>query len=201
MNDPILAARKRAQSYWYRDGLAEIDLGVFCLLQAAIIPFQGSWIAALVYLVVLVGFVRIMRMARERITYPRSGYMAPSESMRKARAWAVAVIILVSIAYAVACWYRDVIGWDPHRWGHSLTAVAGLVTFAISAYLNMRHRMLRYLLVGFFSLILGVVVTFECSEKLGLLIWDAGVGCAWLCAGGFALRNFLQHTPLIEYQT
>lgn len=202
MPDPILAARIRSQSSWYfADGLTEIWLGIFILLQAALIPFHGSWFAALVYLVVLIGFVRIMRGVRERIRYPRSGYMEPGESMRKGRTWIVAVTILTILALALAGRYRDVIGWDPDRRGQSLPAVAGLLTLAISAYLSVRHGLLRCLLVGLFSLILGVAVAIECSRTLALEIWDAGNGCAWLCAGGFTLRNYLRNSPLIAYRT
>jgi hypothetical protein len=196
MPDPIVEARIRAQSFWYRDGLAEIWLGIFFLIEAGSIPFQGSWFATLIYIVVLVGFVRIMRRVRERITYPRSGYVMPGESVRKFRAWFVAVAIPAIIAVALAFRYRDAIGWDPNRWVQWLPVVVGLLTFAVSAYVSVRYRLPRYLLVGLFSFILGVAVSIECLPmKLATAIWLAGVGCAWLCAGGVALRHYLRTTP------
>jgi hypothetical protein len=201
MHDPIAQARIRARSFWYRDGLTEIWLGIFFLIEAGSIPFQGSWFAVLIYLVVLAGFVRIMRMVRERITYRRSGYMEPGESVRKYRIWFVAVTIPAIIALALAFRYRDVIGWDPNRWEKSLPVVVGLLTFAISVYANVRYRLPRYLLVGLFSLVLGVAVGIKCSPTLAIEIWLAGVGCAWLCAGGFTLRKYLRNTPPVAYRT
>jgi hypothetical protein len=201
MPDPIVQARIRARSLWYRDGLTEISLGIIFLIEAGSIPFQGSWFAGLIYLVVLAGFVRIMRMVRERITYRRSGYMAPGESVRKYRIWFVVVAIPAMIALALAFRYRDVIGWDPDRWEKWLPAVVGLLCFAVSAYTSVRYRLPRYLLVGVFSFILGAAVGIECSPTWAIEIWLAGAGCAWLCAGGFTLRNYLRNTPPVAYRT
>jgi hypothetical protein len=200
MPDPIVEARIRAQSFWYRDGLTEIWLGIFFLIEAGSIPFQGSWFATLIYLVVLAGFVRIMRTLRERITYPRSGYMEPGESVRKRRIWIVAVSIPAAVALALAFRYRDVIGWDPDRWVQWLPIVVGLLSFAVSAYVSVRYRLPRYLLVGLFSFILGVAVGIECSPTPAIEIWLSGVGCVWLCAGGVTLWHYLRNTS-VAYRT
>jgi hypothetical protein len=201
MADPMLEARIRAQRYWYRDGLTEMFLGIVMLLQAGLIPFQGSWFATPIYIIVLVGFVRIQRKIRERITYPRSGYAEPGESVRKLRIWIVAVSIPAVVALALAFRYGDAIGWDPDRWVQWLPVVAGLLSFAVSAYVSVRYRLPRYLVVGLFSFILGVAVSIEYPLRLATAIWLAGVGCAWLCAGGYTLRNYLRNTPQIAYRT
>jgi len=126
--------------------------------------------------------------------------MEPGESVRKYRAWFVAVTIPAIIALALAFRYRDVIGWDPDRWEKWLPAMVGLVCLAVSAYAVVRHGLLRYLLVGMFSFILGVTVAIECSPTPAIEIWLSGVGCAWLCAGGFTLRNYLRNTPPVAYR-
>jgi hypothetical protein len=199
MPDPIQEARIRAQSFWYRDGLAEIFLGIVGLLQVGwLVSMKLSWpaLGTLIYVLLLAAFARIMAKMREHITYRRSGYMEPGEAVQKFRIWSVAVTITAVIALALAFRYRDVIGWDPERWAYSLPGVAGLAICAVSAYVGVRYGLQRYLLVGLLSLVLGVAVTIECPARWATLIWGAGVGCAWLCSGGITLLKYLRTTPL-----
>jgi hypothetical protein len=104
MADPLLEARIRAHRYWYRDGLSEIPLGIVQLLMSGsgFIGTLGnrtsSWFVP-VYLIYTVLFValavfasRIMAAVRERITYPRSGYMRPRLSGWKRHALMLAAV-------------------------------------------------------------------------------------------------------------
>jgi hypothetical protein len=197
MPDPIVQARIRAGSFWYQDGLAELSLGTFSLLQVAwLLSMKSSWAAlgTLIYVLLLAAFVRMMAKMRERITYQRSGYIEPGEAVQKFRIWSAAMTISIFIALALAFRYRVVIGWDPQRWAYSLPGVTGLAIFAVSAYVGVRYGLQRYLLVGLLSLVLGVAVSIECPARWATLIWGAGVSCAWLCAGGFTFRNYLRNT-------
>jgi hypothetical protein len=213
MSDPILAARIRAQSYWYRDGLTDIFLGIVCILQSGWLLVmnpgnrQSAWFlpVTLMYLLLLAAFSmgarRIMAATRERITYPRSGYAEPGETVRRLRIWIVASTILAVVAAALAFRYAGVVGWDPDRWVQWTPAVAGLTNWAVSLYVSVRYGLLRYLLVGLLSIALGVAVSIEFPPRLATEIWLAGVGCAWLGSGGVTLWSYVRTKPLSADET
>jgi hypothetical protein len=125
----------------------------------------------------------------ERITYPRSGYVAPGGTMRRLCIWIVASTILAVVTAELAFRYASVVGWDSDRWVQWTPAVAGLTNWAVSVFVSVRYGLLRYLLVGF-------AVSIECPLRLATEIWLAGVGCAWLCSGGVTVWNFVRTTPL-----
>jgi hypothetical protein len=204
MAGPLLEARIRAQRYWYRDGLAEIPLGIVQLLMSgsgfigALGNRTSSWFVPvyLIYTVVFVAFAvfasRIMAAVRERITYPRSGYMRPRLSGWRRHGLMLAAVTgaLVALRYAGRAG-----GWDPDRWVQWLPAVGGLTTAAVGVYVTLRYGLPRFLVVGVLAIILGVVVSIEYPPRLAMAIWLAGVGCAWLCSGGATLWNYLRVAP------
>jgi uncharacterized membrane protein HdeD (DUF308 family) len=205
---PLFEARVRAQRHWYRDGLAEIPLGIVQLLMggANLIAALGNrtspWFVpvnltyAVLFVVLAVFAPRIMAAVRERITYPRSGYVDYGESVRKRRIWVGMVLaFLASVIGVPALRYAARAGWDPAHWLQWSPAVLGLTTGAVGVYVTMRYGLPRFLVVGVLAIILGVVVSIEYPPRLAMAIWLAGVGCAWLCSGGLTLRNYLRTAP------
>jgi hypothetical protein len=207
MPDPLVEARKRAQRFWYRDGLDEIRVGIIILLYCGftlvthVINSGSSWYmpVTLIYLLLLFALAacapRIMAAMRERITYPRSGYVDYGGSVRKRRIAVGALAILATVTAAPALRYVVASGWDFDHWMQRLPAVGGLTVGAVLMYVYVRYGLPRFLLMGLFSIILGVAVSIEYPIRLGIAIWLAGVGCAWLCSGGVTLWNYLRTTP------
>ena len=206
MPDAIFEARMRAQRYWYRDGLSEIPLGVLQLLLSGsnLIEALGnrtsSWYAPviLIYTVSFFGLAvfasRIMAAVRERITYPRSGYV--HESGRKRRSVVGMVLaLLVAVTCVLTLRYAGRAGLDPARLVQWTPAVLGLMTAAGGVYVTVRYGLPRFLVVGVLAIILGVVVSIEYPYRLAMAIWLAVVGCAWLCSGGVTLWNYLRSVP------
>jgi hypothetical protein len=206
MREPLIEARVRAQRYWYRDGLAEIPLGIVQLLLSGsdLIEALGnrtsSWYMPvnLIYTVLIVAIavfaLRIMAAVRERITYPRSGYV--HESGRKRRiVVGMALAILATVTGVLALRYAGHAGWDTDRWVQWMPAGLGLTTGAVGVYVTVRYGLLRFLVVGVLAIILGVVVSMGYPPRLGTAIWLAGIGCAWLCSGGFTLWNYVRTAP------
>ena len=214
MPHPLFEARVRAQRYWYRDGLAEIPLGIVQLLMsgsnliAALGDRTSSWfepvtlIYAVLFAVLAVFASRIMAAVRERITYPRSGYVDYGESVRKRRIWIGMVLaVLATVIGVLALRYSGRAGWDPARWLQWTPAVAGLTTGAVGVYVTVRYGLPRFLVVGALAIILGVMVSSEYPPRLALAIWLASIGCAWLCSGGLTLWNYLRSAPLSADET
>jgi hypothetical protein len=207
MADPITEARIRARRYWYRDGLTEIPLGIVQLLLGgsdlilALANRTSSWFVPVnllytVSMIVLAVFAsRIMAALRERLTYPRSGYVDYGESVRKLRIGVGMVLVtLVAAAVVLASRYAGRVGLDPSRLTQWAPAVCGLTTGAVGVYVTVRYGLPRFLVVGVLATILGVVVCVEYPPMLATAIWLSAVGCAWLCSGGVALWNYLRTT-------
>jgi hypothetical protein len=154
------------------------------------------WPLILIYLVVFLVLAarapRIMAAMRERITYPRSGYAEPGESVRKLSRAIVASTILAIFGLLLAIRYAH---WDPDGWIEGMPVVGGLFFGVLGMYVAVRHGVLRYLLVGLFSIVLGLAINIEYPTWFGAEIWIVGVGCALLCAGGVTVWNFVRTTP------
>jgi len=212
MPDPLSEARLRAQRFLYRDGLSEIVPGIIFVLQGGWLLFnhlvnsRSPWYLplALIYILLLAAFAmsvaRIRAAIRERITYPRSGYVAYDESLRKRR---IRVGMALALLAIVTCmmFYTGRAGWDPNHWIQWLPAVGGLTVGAGSMYVSVRQGLVRYLVVGLLSIVLGVVVSIEYPLKLATAIWLADVGCAWLCSGGLTLWNYVRTEPPTESES
>ena len=203
MPDAIFEARMRAQRYWYRDGLVEIPLGVLQLLLSGseLIEALGnrtsSWYVPVIltYTVLFFGLAvsasRIMAAVRQRITYPRSGYVHESGQKRRTVAGMV-LALLVALTVVLILRYAGRAGLDPARLVQWTPAVLGLMTGAGGVYVTVRYGLPRFLVVGVLAIILGVVVSIEYPYRLAMAIWLAVVGCAWLCSGGVTLWNYLR---------
>jgi hypothetical protein len=203
MPDPLSAARVRARRYWYLDGLEEITLGIIFLLIGGwtLARAKASWFmpATLIYILLCVAFAifvpRIKTAMRERITYPRSGYVEQGGWSPKHRVARGMVFALVACVGVLILWYAGRAVLDPARMAQWMPAVAGIAMGAVWVYVRVRWGLRRFLVVGVFAMILGVAVSIEYPPNLASAIYIIGVGCASLCSGGVALWNYLRITP------
>jgi len=209
MSDPISEARVRTQRYWFRDGLEEITLGIIFLLiggwSLARVKTSWFWPATLVYLLLIVAFIvfvpRVKTAMRERITYPRSGYVVQGGWWGKHRHARGMVFALVGLLATGALVYAGRAGLaDPARMVQWLPTMCGILLGAVSVYVWVRHGLLRWVVVGVFAVILGIAVSIEYPPSqyplsLAFGIYVIGVGCAFLCSGGVTLRNYLRTPP------
>jgi hypothetical protein len=207
MPGPRQEARIRAQRYWYRDGLAEIMLGVIVLQQVGgnLIIASGYVPGMVIYCLLLFAFViyarRIMDAVRERITYRRSGYVHALARNGRIVVGMVLALLVSSVIFVVLRYVGHAGAADPAGWVQWCPALVGLVGGAVEVYLSVRYGLRRSLVVGIFSMILGVAVSIEYPLKLALTIWCTGFGCANLCSGGVALLTYLRTTSPAANET
>jgi hypothetical protein len=207
MSDAILEARMRAYRSSYRDGLSEIMLGVIVLQQLVgnLIIHSGYVPGIVIYFLLLFAFVinarRIMDAVRERITYRRSGYMHELARRRRIVVGMVLALLATSALVAILRYAGHAGGAHAAEWVQWFPALAGLGVGALEVYVSMRYGVRRALVVGIFSMILGVVVSIEYPLVLALTIWCTGFGCANLCSGGVALLGYLKTPPLPANET
>jgi hypothetical protein len=103
MEDKLKTAQRRAAQYWFVDGLAEISGGIICLMLA--IYFATLQLLPETVLVDLISFVIIigvtfgvrslMERLRSKVTYPKTGYVAPKG------AWDGRKLLIITIIFAI----------------------------------------------------------------------------------------------------
>jgi hypothetical protein len=207
MPDPLFEARVRAQGYWYRDGLAEIMVGIIVLQQTGgTLIIHSHYVPGIVvYFLLLFAFViyarRIMDAVRERITYRRSGYVHELARRRRIVVGMVLALLATSALFVVLRYVGRGGGADPAVWVQWFPALAGLGVGALEVYVSMRYGLRRALVVGIFSMILGVVVSIEYPLDVAVTILCTGFGCANLCSGGVALLSYVKTPPLPANET
>ncbi len=153
---------RKTKSYWYEDGLAEILAGLFfvavCLLLLADwqtpagSPWKAAWSPLLMVftLVWVVGGRKAIGWLKERITYPRTGYVAYKrvQGSKAARAVLGGVIgAAVSLAVVASLAYRqDIVRVIPLIMGAEFAGTveklgAGVTSHALGARVAALPRM------------------------------------------------------------
>jgi hypothetical protein len=192
MND-ITAAQRRAQGYWFVDGIAEIAAGAamaLCggLLYAAVATGVES-LGTLALGVLIVAFpvtAWVVKAVKERITYPRTGYVAyaPPSRTRMFAAGAVGFVVaglLVPIQVAAR--------------GGQVSAVVlgfGLAVGAFTAVRAWRTAAPRFYLVAAALVVAsGVLATNGSGIEDGVGLMLVFYGASLLATGTWALVRYL----------
>lgn len=191
---------RRPKQYWFEDGVAELATGAMLLAVGLLFAVESSAPAGSalskvsvvgVPLLALLGFVavrRLIRAAKERITYPRSGYVQFRKPPRQER-WltgslgavlAVALVVLVRSAPASLRW---------------IPVVNGLVISMFLAFIGYRVGMPRFHVLAGLSLVAGALAGLRFSDdKAGSAAYFLMVGMALGLSGALALRRYLSAT-------
>jgi hypothetical protein len=201
-NNTINRAAKRTQQYWYVDGIVELVLGVLLLLLAlyfgviAILPEDSKLgsllLAAMLLVLAVIGVVKQAFIGRlkERLTYPRTGYVAYPRQDKKRRG--LTLLFTIGIGMLVAVLFASTpasLAWIP--------AVSGWLIGAYWLYQGHRMGLLRFYALAALSAVTGTVITLAgLGEARGLPLFYAVIGVASLVTGGFTLRTYLRQAPV-----
>jgi hypothetical protein len=198
--DKLDEAMKRTRGYWYDDGLADTAVGVVFLLigllfyaQVLLPPgfAQGS-LAALGLPVVVIGgwFLggKLVRVAKERITYPRTGYVQYQRPPRKSRPVAAASGAAVAIAFSL------LIATQPATLA-LIPALQGVFIGAMLLYVGHRAGVVRYYALGALTAAFGVaVVLIGFGDILGNAVYFTATGLTLVVSGIATLVAYLRQT-------
>jgi hypothetical protein len=202
--DPLPTAQKRAIQYWYVDGTFEFSFGGLCLILSAYFYtnylLAESWIAnlltALFILVIIGGGYLVNRLVltmKERLTFPRTGYIAfsrPAGSKRWGRALLVGLVAAALSGVLAFLLMNHPLTFD---WA---TAATGLVFSAVVVYLGLRSELARFFLEAALSLALGLALGFvNLPKDLGLTSFYGLLGLLLLLFGAFNLWQYLRANP------
>lgn len=205
MYSNVSDVEKRVTRYWYSDGIAElIGGGMFILLglyfAAQEFMGQNSMVsgllqASLALLMIGGAFLsrRLIAALKNRLTYPRTGYVEyrVDESQAKwRRIWVIGIAFAVSALTMIFVRTFQILD--------SIVAVTGVAVGAILIFLRAKSAgITRFYFLGGFSLILGLALSVSGlpnGYSLGLFYGLMGVG--FLFSGGFTLGRYLRENPL-----
>ncbi len=199
---------QRTHRYWYEDGLAEIATGcmfVVCGLFLFMMRFArpGSPLAC----IMAVGFTglvafgglavsRAVRAAKNRVTYPRTGYVSYRRPGGNGRPW----IIGAGVGIALAVMGIVLSKVHAPTWLGSMSMVQGLILGAVLLYIGHRLGLARFYVLAFLSALIGVVVSLGgFDDALGSAAYFGEMGLVLTASGLFTLRTYLSQTqPPVE---
>lgn len=198
----INRAAKRTLQYWYVDGIVELVLGGLLLLLAlyfgviAILPEDSNLgsllLAALLLVLVVVGVVKqkLIGLLKERLTYPRTGYVAYPRQDKKRRG--LTVLFTIGMGMLVAVLFASTpasLAWIP--------AVSGWLIGAYWLYQGHRLGLLRFYALAGLSAVTGTAITLVgLGGARGLPLFYAVIGLASLVTGGITLWAYLRQATL-----
>jgi hypothetical protein len=204
MNHDLKEPGLRAVRYWYVDGTFELAFGGLCLLLAVYFYAQAaladSWMAGLLSgLLVLVliggGYLvnRLTRALKERLTYPRTGFVSyqRERGMRRGLRIAVAFAGSALIAGLLVLF----VAGRPNGF-EFMPGVTGLVFGAVIAFIGHRTALPRFYLLAALSLVFGAGLSVSgLSEGLDLAAFYGALSLVLFTFGGVTLWRYLRHNP------
>lgn len=202
MRSEIDTMIQRTQRYWYVDGLSEIFVGLVIILLGlyylVLQRFAPGGLGALLLgigqpIIILLAWWpggKIVRMLKERITYPRTGYVTYPPKQYRKRRWATgAILALVFAAVVVSLETVFKIGQN------NLPVIVGVMIGLSIAILGYRFRLNRFYLLAGYTFLLGILTSLlplkDLDQNAFML---AFFGLGWIVSGAYTLIHYLKTT-------
>jgi hypothetical protein len=135
---------------------------------------------------------QVVHSLKERITYPRTGYIAYEKKRNTGqRRWVIpAFALLIALAYIVADLLTNDSQVDLSRFG--VAFMVGLIGGASFAYVGYTVGVARFYALGALAAVLGVTVTVAgLGDVLGTAVVITGLGAAQVISGALTLAIYL----------
>lgn len=202
MTDPIQNNLTRPQRYWYVDGLAEMAGGAVIFLLGltyaidGLLPeglFRGLLIGIGQPVIILCSAWAVRRVVsdlKERVTYPRTGYVEYHQA-RGSRRWSRLIFVgFIGMAISITITLLGR-GLPEQVW----PAFTGLMLGLAIAYLGARIGLKRFYAVAFFSAFLGGAICWLYPPYPWPYALLFGLeGLAWILCGALVLCHYLRTT-------
>jgi hypothetical protein len=202
MNDTIKTTVERTRQYWYIDGFGEmltglvfLLLGIINVISGILAPSTGtSLLVGIGYPIIILGATFIgrgwVRSLKEKITYPRTGYVEYIHSTPNARIKRGVTAFLVAFVLAIVSFVFA------HRlepfW---VTFGTGLSIAAFIIYLAMQVPLNRFYLLAIWTVAVSLLAAYlQVGEAFQNAILLGGCGLGWLTGGALSLMHYLRVT-------
>jgi len=205
MSTDIDSIMRKTRQYWYEDGLSELMVGLFfvgvglLLLGDWATPATATWKwiwAPGFMLFAVIGLLvgrRAISWLKERVTYPRTGYVAyrrPPEVASKRRAMTAGVVAAaVSLALVTIVTYRQ-------EFGRVGPLLLGLGIALLLIRFGSHTGLPRFFALAAWSLVLGIALALlSTTMSLTIGLYYALLGLAITSAGAYTLLRYLRAAP------
>lgn len=193
---------KRAQLYWYEDGLSEMAAGTILLLLGLLFLADGltpdgslpNGISAIGLPILMFGgfFIArwIVRRLKTKIVYPRTGYARyRTQRVERRPRWQVGLVAGVVAAVVSQLLLRVP---ATHIWIPTATGVLFALFLLIFAY---QLGLARYYVLAGVSALLGLAASLSApNDTVASGLYFGGMGVTLLITGGAVLARYLRRT-------
>ncbi len=205
MRDPIKDTMRKTLSYWYVDGLTELatgllfmGVGLFYYALVVLAPETAAGQLSTIGLPVLIllGAMlsrRVVSSLKERLTYPRTGYVACVKTRAAKKLWTLAVSVGGSLAFVFIA-VRFNLGWLKYF-------TPALMAAAMLAFIGFTYGLRRVYGLAAYALVLGgIMVMLHLGDRANAALLLMGNAAGFIFSGALTLRGYLQATrpPLGE---
>lgn len=204
MND-ITRTQRRTQGYWFVDGIAEIVGGVALSIVGALLYLSVALDNDIFATGALFGMIllfpataRVVRWAKDRITYPRTGFVKYPDPSKKRRGTSAVVALLVGIVFALVAVRSRNEGFEG-PFGYALTTGLGVsmaIAFAVRAHKMSMPRFYVSALVVAAAAGWAILQGMSFIAAMGIM-W-IGLGITSVITGAIALGGYIHENPAPE---
>jgi uncharacterized membrane protein HdeD (DUF308 family) len=193
---------RNTRKYWYVDGLSEIAGGMIIfttgLTYWLVSTLEYTNIKAILLMiaqpaVIIIGSIiaqKYLPKIKERLTYPRTGYLTfrrPPKNRRVKRA-----LIVGLVAGLVGALVTMLSNQLPDNY---LPLLSSVFLFIFSIYIAYQTAVSRFYVIGILMVILGAAISFLPFENvLPYTLFFSGVGIIWIISGIITLIGYLKKT-------
>jgi hypothetical protein len=204
MSDGLKTPQRRAIQYFFVDGTFELGFGLLTLILGAYFYLsarveEGLFSALLdvsLVLVLLGGAWlanSLVRKVKEKVTYPRTGFVAYRRNGKSKRGWRMAVGLVVGGLVAAL---TAVLVSAPFPGMDVLPVLTGIVMGIILGIIAWRVGLIRIYVLAAVCLLLGFGLGFaRLMNDLGVAAFYGGLGGLLLVAGGLTMGRYLRQNP------
>lgn len=201
MDESFDQIKKHTYQYWFEDGLTEtivgglfVLIGLFVLLQGFVEP--GSFLAGIsgfagaILIIIGIWVARSLTASlKERITYPRTGYVSYHQpgNIQRALTGILGGLTAVFFVWLISSFPEIFQIWIPLIEGFAF----GLFMFVI----GQRTGLLRFYLLTLFAVITGAGLSlYSNSDLIGSGWFFISMGVALIVSGLLVLTRYLRRT-------
>ena len=201
LDDLFRQAHDRSQRYWISDGIPEIVMGGFWILWGAVLflpvifPHRllGRYMPTIFVIVLMLPAVLMKPLIhrwKERLTFPRTGYVAlrsPGIAVRYA-----IVIVTFAVAFGIALLVRI----EARTLSYWLPLGLGLLLSAGMLHASWKMHSLRLALFSAGVAAVGFIASgFRLEKEMSYALIILAAGVAVVCDGCLTLRSYLRAHP------
>jgi hypothetical protein len=204
MSNELKESQRRAIRYFYADGTFEYGFGLLFLILAGYFYAEThaiGWLSAIVDVSLVVVLICgaylikfLTRKLKERITYPRTGYVSYRRETGIKRGWR---IVLGFIVGGIVAGGISLLVSNQDIKIAILTLISGTLFGLVLSFLGWRTSVRRFYMLGLLSAVMGVTMAFSGLGFYPSLVgYYAGFAVVLFLTGTCVLLTYMRQNPI-----